>query len=78
MGFLVMFGEVCHCLNRWMASMSQKIECKENYDMDVMKECSTFLNDGLNRAVLASSGIKFYFCVLVNEDNGKCPHLNVK
>ena len=53
-----MFGEVCHCLNMWMASMSQKIACKENYDMDLMKECSTFLNDGLNRAVLAFSGIE--------------------
>ena len=53
-----MFSEVCQCLNRWMASMSQKIACKENYNMDLMKECSTFLNDGLNRAVLAFSGIE--------------------
>ena len=57
-GFLVMFSEVCRCLNKWMASMSQKIACKENYDMDLMKECSTFLNDGLIRAVLAFSGIE--------------------
>ena len=58
MGFLVMFSEVCQCLNRWMASMSQKIACKENYNMDIMKECSTFWNDGLNRAVLTFSGIE--------------------
>lgn len=59
MGFLVMFSEVCRCLNRWMESMTQKIACKESYNMDLMKECSTFLNDGLNRAVVTFSGIDF-------------------
>ena len=47
-----------------MAAISQKIAYKENYDVDLMEECSTFLNDGLNTAVHTFSGLLFWITTL--------------
>ena len=51
-------------INRWMTVISQKIACKENYDMDLMEECSTFVNDVLNRAAHTFSGLLFWITTL--------------
>ena len=63
-GFLILYSEACNQLNNWINCLIQKFESKENYEFEIIEECSKLLKEGLKKSNVTFSRCLFWISTL--------------
>ena len=63
-GFLIIYSEACSQLNNWIINMIQRIESKQKYEWEIIKECSELLRVGLKKTNSIFSSFLFWISTL--------------
>ena len=63
-GFLILYSEACSQLNNWIDCLIQKLESKQQYELEIIEECSKLLKVGLKKSNATFSRCLFWISTL--------------